>query len=112
MPEMRNADKVYPLPPERDVMNTLTAGADEVLMGSERPLVIRLDVQFINRIENERDYLTGGTGHKLPRTAMIRMLLKEALDNRARARGERVPMAIAMGALLGTVAAAESDPSD
>ncbi len=46
------------------------------------------------RIEAEREVLTGGTGHKLPRTAMIRMLLKEALDARQRARNEQVPTAI------------------
>lgn len=60
----------------------------------EKPLLIRLDTGFIMRIEAERDVLTGGTGHKLPRTAMIRMLLKEALDARLRARNEQVPVAI------------------
>jgi hypothetical protein len=60
----------------------------------ERPLLIKLDRGFIMRIEAEREVLTGGTGHKLPRTAMIRMLLKEALDARARARNEKVPTAV------------------
>ncbi len=64
------------------------------VLPGERPLLIKLDVGFILRIEAESELLTGGTGHKLPRTAMIRMLLKEALDARARGRGEKVPRAI------------------
>ncbi len=60
----------------------------------ERPLLIKFDTGFLLRIEAEREVLTGGTGHRLPRTAMIRILVKEALDARARARGEQVPRAI------------------
>jgi hypothetical protein len=65
-------------------------------MAWQRPLLIKLDSGFIMRIEAEREVLTGGTGHKIPRTAMIRMLLKEALEARQRARGEQVPQAIAV----------------
>jgi hypothetical protein len=62
----------------------------------ERPVLIRLDSGFLERIEAERYVLTGGTGHRVPRTTMIRILLKEALAARARARGEKVPEAVAV----------------
>ena len=65
-----------------------------------RYVLIQLDNGFVARIEAERDVLTEGTGHKLPRTGMIRILLKEALDARQRARGERVLAAVAVGAPL------------
>jgi hypothetical protein len=80
-------------------LQVLSGDVEDV--GSERPVLIKLDPGFIARIEAERDALTGGTGCKVPRTAMIRMLLKEALDARARSRGETVPMAIEVGQLGG-----------
>ena len=64
---------------------------------SAQPLLIKLDPGFLLRIEAEREVITGGTGQKLPRTAMIRILIKEALDARARARGDMVPWAKSMG---------------
>lgn len=73
------------------------ARAPSPAMAWQRPLLIKLDNGFIMRIEAEREVLTGGTGHKIPRTAMIRMLLKEALEARQRARGEQVPQAIVIG---------------
>lgn len=64
---------------------------------SPTPLLIKLDPGFLLRIEAEREVITGGTGQKLPRTAMIRILIKEALDARARARGDMVPWATNVG---------------
>lgn len=66
----------------------------------EVPILIKLDSGFLLRIEAEREAVTGGTGHRIPRTAMLRMLLKEALDFRARARNEQVPEAILVGRLF------------
>lgn len=77
--------------------NIHDSGAASTQLAWQRPLLIKLDSGFIMRIEAEREVLTGGTGHKIPRTAMIRMLLKEALEARQRARGEEVPRAIAVG---------------
>lgn len=71
----------------------------EEVIASEKPLLIRLDGGFIARIEAERDLITHGTGHKLPRTHMIRILLLEALNARARARNEAVPTAVNVGKL-------------
>lgn len=66
------------------------------LEAGERPVLIRLDTGFLARIDAERYVLTGGTGHRVPRTAMIRILIKEALAARARTRGEKVPEAVAV----------------
>lgn len=74
-----------------------TEAHDVADVASERPVLIKLDPGFIERIEAERDALTAGAGCKIPRTAMIRMLLKEALDARARSRGETVPIAMEVG---------------
>lgn len=59
----------------------------------ERPLLIRLGCGLISRIDGERDELTEGTGHRIPRTIMIRVLLKEALDTRERSRVRVEPQA-------------------
>jgi hypothetical protein len=80
-------------------MTNLQSADAEPLVPGEKPLLIKLDTGFILRIEAEREVLTGGTGHKLPRTAMIRMLLKEALDARQRLRHEQVPSAVLVGML-------------
>lgn len=50
----------------------------------EKAILIRLDMGFIAAIEAERDAMPGGK--KFPRTAMIRTLLKEALDARRLSR--------------------------
>lgn len=57
-------------------------------------MLIRLDAGFIARIDAEREVLTGGTGHRIARTTMIRVLINESLKARARARGEKVPEAV------------------
>ena len=80
----------------------------------EMALLIRLERGFVMRIEAERDALTGGTGHRIPRTAVIRMLLKEALDARERGRNGQVPVAVAVASLdapEAASAAAEDAPA-
>lgn len=72
----------------------------EAFVPREVPILIKLDAGFLMRIEAEREAVTGGTGHRIPRTAMLRMLLKEALDERARKRNERVPEAVVVGRLI------------
>jgi hypothetical protein len=83
----------------------------------EMALLIRLERGFVMRIEAERDALTGGTGHRIPRTAVIRMLLKEALDARERGRNGQVPVAVAVASLdapeaASAAAEAEDDQVD
>ncbi len=79
------------------VMGDMTAvteeRGDERGEREERPLLIRLGCGLISRIDGERDELTEGTGHRIPRTIMIRVLLKEALDTRERSRVRVEPQA-------------------
>jgi len=59
----------------------------------ERGLLVKLDEGFFMRLDHETLVRSTGVGRAIPRTAVIRSLLRFALDHFAEKRGEDVPSA-------------------
>lgn len=57
-------------------------------------ILIDLDPGFLARIEREQVVLERNTGKRAPRTAVMRALMRQALDTNAAVRGEDIPSAM------------------
>lgn len=56
-------------------------------------ILIEFDTGFLARIERERVVIERADGKRPPRTAMVRSLLRQALDARCAERNEEIPSA-------------------
>lgn len=71
-------------------------GMVEVELLMAKKVLIEFDSGFLARIERERVIAERAVGKRPARTVMIRELLTDAMNGRCLARGEDVPVAVAV----------------